>query len=70
MSAPRHVIFDTWQGKYLELATMPTGDPRITVTRWTRRRDRAFRFPSLQAARNMAEALGGGHFEIQIAPKG
>lgn len=66
MKQGRHIIFDTWQGKWLEIATMPTGDPRITVTRWTRHRDRAFRFPSLQAARNMVEALGGGgQFEIR-----
>ena len=65
MRRPSHIIFDTWQGKWLELATLPTGDPRITVTRWTRHRDRAFLFPTLQAARNMAEALGGGQFIIQ-----
>ena len=58
MKQGRHIIYDTWQGKWLEIATMPTGDPRVTVTRWTRQRERAYRFPSLQAARNMAEALG------------
>lgn len=54
------------RGKWLEIATLPTGDPRIIVTHWTRHRDRAFRFPSFQAARNMAEALGGGgQFEVE-----
>lgn len=59
MRQGRHIIFDTWSGRWLEEATMPTGEARITVTKWTRHRDRAYRFPSLQAARNMAEALGG-----------
>lgn len=62
----RHIIFDAWQRKWLALASMPTGDPRITVTRWTYDRDKAFAFQSLQAARNMAEALGGGdQFEVK-----
>ena len=66
MKQGHHIIFDAWQGKWLEIATLPTGDPRITVTHWTRHRERAYRFPSLQAARNMAEALGGGgQFEIR-----
>ena len=66
MRQGRHIIRDTWSGRWLEEATMPTGEARITVTKWTRHRDRAYRFPSLQAARNMAEALGGGgQFEIQ-----
>ena len=66
MRQGRHIIFDTWQGKWLEIATMPTGDPRVTVTRWTHHRDRAYLFPSLQEARNMVEALGdGGQFTIQ-----
>ena len=65
MKKGRHIIFDAWQRKWLALASMPTGDPRITVTRWTHDREKAFAFQSLQAARNMAEALGGGdQFEI------
>lgn len=60
-----HVIFDREQGKWLALALMPTGDPRITVTRWTYDRDKAFAFHSLKAARNMLAALGGCEFEIQ-----
>lgn len=58
MKKGRHIIFDTWQGAWLEIAVMPTGEPRVTVTRWTRRRERAYLFPSLRAARNMAAALG------------
>lgn len=66
MKQGRHIIRDTWQGRWLEIATMPTGEPRITVTKWTRHRERAFVFPSLQAARNMVEALGdGGQFIIE-----
>ena len=62
----RHVIFDTWQRKWLALAAMPTGDTRITVTRWTHDRDKAFEFVSVGAARRMAEALGGGEqFEVR-----
>lgn len=62
----RHVIFDAWQRKWLAVATMPTGDPRITVTRWTYDRDKAFTFASIGAARRMAEALGGGEqFEVR-----
>ena len=65
MKQGRHVVFDTWQGKWLEEAVMPTGEARISVTKWTRHRERAYRFPSLQAARNMAEALGGMQFEVR-----
>lgn len=62
----RHAIYDTWQGKWLEVATMPTGRPEAIVTRWTRDRERAFRFPSLAAARRMAGQLGTEReFEIR-----
>ena len=61
----RHIIFDTWQHRWLELATMPTGDPRVIATSWTRDKGKAFAFPSLQAARNMADALGGEQFKVQ-----
>ena len=60
-----HVIYDREQGRWLALALMPTGDPRITVTRWTYNKDKAFTFGSLKAARNMLAALGGCEFEIQ-----
>ena len=59
MKTPRLVIYDAWQGKYLEIAIMPTGDCRAVVTLWTHRREQAFRFQSIKAARRMAEALGG-----------
>lgn len=45
-----HVIYDREQGRWLALALMPTGDPRITVTRWTYDKDKAFAFGSLKAA--------------------
>ena len=65
MKHGRHIIFDTWQRAWLEIAIQPTGDPRITVTQWTRHRERAYRFPSLQDARNMAEAMGGVQFVVE-----
>ena len=39
--------------------------PRVIATSWTRDKAQAFAFPSLQAARNMVDALGGDQFKIQ-----
>lgn len=57
---PKFAVRDTWLGRYLESATMPTGDARITVTTWTHSPERAFPFQSIKAARRMAAALGEG----------
>ena len=57
---PKFAVRDTWLGRYLESATMPTGDARITVTTWTHSPERAFPFPSIKAAGRMAAALGEG----------
>ena len=58
MATPRYTVYDTEAGKYLERATEMPGWPGVLVTDWTRRPERAQRFPGVKSARRMVDKLG------------
>lgn len=55
----RYRIFDTEQGKFLKRATQIDGDPRVLLTEWSHRPERALKFPGAKSARSMRDKLGG-----------
>jgi len=58
MTIPRYTVYDTEAGKYLQRATEMPGWPGVLVTDWTRRPERAQRFPGVKRARRMVDKLG------------
>lgn len=58
MTRKRYTVYDTSMRKYLESAVLPDGDPRHLHTEWTRRPERALKFPGVKSARGMVAKLG------------
>lgn len=54
----RYFVYDTARREYLEVMNLPLGDPREIVTKWTRRRDEAYRFQSRKGAEKILNRLG------------
>ena len=58
MTQPRYTVFDTERRVYLERISAPTGDSRAVVTDWTKRPDKAARFPGVKSAAAVVRMLG------------
>ena len=54
----RYTVYNTALRRYLESASMPDGDPRAIVTKWTGHPERALRFPGVKSALGMVARLG------------
>lgn len=52
----RYAVYDTETGKYLRVALLL--GPHLRVTKWTRRPEKAQRFPGIKSAQSMVDALG------------
>ena len=59
MQRMRYTVYDTEAHKYLERATQVMGTDEHLHTEWTRRADRAQRFPGRKSAEAMVRKLGG-----------
>ena len=53
-----YTVYDTDRREYLEIMNLPLGDPRQMATKWTRRREEAYRFQSRRAALEIVNRLG------------
>lgn len=54
----RYAIYDTWRHRYLEQVAQPLGSAEQLHTQWTKRAEKAQRFPGIKSADAMLEKLG------------
>lgn len=54
----RYGVYDTEQRVWLAKATLPVGDDGAMVTEWTKRDEKALRFPGIKSAMAMVRKLG------------
>lgn len=54
----RYGVYDTEQRVWLARAELPAGDDGAMVTEWTKRAEKALRFPGIKSADAMLEKLG------------
>ena len=57
MEKLRYTIYDTAQQKWLSAYKVPVRECDAAVTRWTRRKEYAMRFPGTKSARKVARWL-------------
>lgn len=58
MTQPRYTVYDTERREYLEQITNPTGEAGAIVTEWTKKTDRAAKFPGVKSASAVVRLLG------------
>ena len=54
----KYTVYDTGRRKYLASATDPLGSGKELVTEWTRKAERAQKFPGKKSAEAMVRKLG------------
>ena len=58
MTQYRYTVYDTGRREYLERVERPTGDDRAVVTVWTKKVERAAKFPGVKSAAAIVRLLG------------